>query len=66
VKTIERIIFRPVELAIVHCLVLWTCLIREINRLFLDFQLGACKALNPSLVQLREQKETATLNFVMP
>jgi hypothetical protein len=65
-KTIERIIVRPVGLAAVPYVVLWACLIREINRMFLDFQVEACKALNPSLVQLREQKEPATLNFAMP
>jgi hypothetical protein len=49
-----------------HYLVLWAGRTLEANRMFLDFQLGACKALNPSLVQLREEKETSTLNFVMP
>jgi hypothetical protein len=58
--------FRAVAPAVVHYVVLRSCFMQEINRMFLDFQPGACKALNPSLVQLREQKETATLNFVMP
>jgi hypothetical protein len=52
----------PENIAIVPLFLILACFMREVSPVFLVIHLraGACKALNPSLVQLKEEKEIAT------